>query len=217
MDVIAGAADQRTLPASVGPVDAAIVGAPDGTLVGSLNEGVDALGIGGGDRHIHLADGRLGHAVAFDFVPGGAGVVRDIDAAARSAGEHRVGMHHHLPGSGEQGIGVVGIHGEAGTAGIGAGEERAGPGLAAVGGFVDAALLLRTGEASRGADIDDVGVGGVDDNAGDAAGFVEAHVGPGGAGVGRFVDAVAHHVAVADGPGFAGADPDSFGIGGGDG
>ena len=53
----------------------------------------------------------------------------------------------------------------------------------------------------------------MDDDAPDTAGFGEAHVGPGRAGVGRLVDAVAHHVGVADGPGFAGARPDDLGVG----
>ena len=54
-------------------------------------------------------------------------------------------------------------------------------------------------------------------DAGDAAGFGEAHVLPGLAGVGRLIDAVAHDVAVADHPRLAGADPDDVRIGVGDG
>ena len=49
--------------------------------------------------------------------------------------------------------------------------------------------------------------------ASDAPGLVEPHVRPGLAGVGGFVDAVAHHIDIADRPGFAGARPDDVGIG----
>ena len=95
---------------------------------------------------------------------------------------------------------------------FGVDEQHARPGLAAVGGAIDAALLLRAGQAAERAGEDDVGVGRIDDDASDAAGFIEAHVGPGVAGVGGFVDAVAHHVDVADGPGFAGSGPDDVWI-----
>ena len=59
-------------------------------------------------------------------------------------------------------------------------------------------------------------VGWIED-ARDAAGLAQSHVLPGLAGVGRLVDAVAHHVAVANDPRLAGADPDDVGIGIGDG
>ncbi len=52
------------------------------------------------------------------------------------------------------------------------------------------------------------GIRRVDDDAADAAALGQPHVGPGLAGIGRFVNSVAHHVAVADHPGFAGSCPD---------
>src|SRR5207249_6920792 len=85
VDVISGAADQRALPASDIPVFAAIIGTPDGALVGGLDEGVDALGIGGRDGDVDLAHVGFGHAVAFDLLPMPAGVVGDEYAAAGSA------------------------------------------------------------------------------------------------------------------------------------
>ena len=52
-------------------------------------------------------------------------------------------------------------------------------------------------------------------DAADASGGVEPHVRPGFSFVGGFVDSIARHVDVADGPGFASAGPDHFVIGGG--
>src|SRR5205807_6734310 len=90
------------------------------------------------------------------------------------------------------------------------------PGLAAVGRLVQAALLVRAPDVAEGGDIDDVGVGGVDDDAADVLRVPQAHVLPGLAAVGRFVDAVAPGDAVA-GVGLAGADPDHVGVRFGDG
>ncbi len=207
-DVIAGAADERALPVDDRPVFAAVIGAPDGALVGGLDEGVDPFRILRRDGDVDLADRRFGQAVALHAMPCCAGIVGDRDARAFAAAEHAPAVHHDFPGSRDQRVGVGGVHAEAGAAGIGVDEQRAGPGLAAVGGLENTALLLRAGEAAGGAHVDDIGIGGVHDDAADAAGFVEAHMGPGLAGVGRLVDAVAHHVAIADGPGFAGPGPD---------
>src|SRR5439155_6308791 len=86
------------------------------------------------------------------------------------------------------------------------------PVLAAVGGLVDAALLVGTVAASQGADVDNVGVLGVNEDLADLKRLLEAHVLPGAAAVGRFVDAVAVGDAVAR-VGLAGADPDDVLVG----
>src|SRR5579885_2959836 len=53
----------------------------------------------------------------------------------------------------------------------------------------------------------------MDDDPADAACFVETHVLPGLSRIGRLVDAVAHHVAVANGPSLAGSGPDLVVVG----
>ena len=146
-----------------------------------------------------------------------AAVARDVDGAARSAAELTPRVHLDLPRAGEQDVRIFRIHRQAGAAGHRIGEERSRPRAAAVGRLVDAFLLLRPGESPFRADVDDVGVGGMNDDAADAARLVEAEVSPRRAGVDRLVDAVAHHVAVANRPGFAGAGPHGFGIGRGHG
>ena len=117
-------------------------------------------------------------------------------------------MHLDLPRAGEQDVRVVRVHRQARAAGVRVDEEHALPVPAAVRRPVDAALLLRAGRAAERAGEDDVRVRRVDDDPADAARLAQAHVRPGLAGVGRLVDAVAHHVDVADGPRFARSGPD---------
>src|SRR5450432_1185594 len=184
VNVVAGAAGERALPVHHGPVCAAVIGAPDRTLVGGLNQRIGALGIAGRNGHVDLAERRFGHPVALYLLPGVAAVVSDVDAAAGSAAQHRVGVHHHVPGAGEQDVGVLGVHGEAGAAGVGVDEQHAVPGLAAILGAEYAALLLRPGEAAGGAGVGNVGIGGMGEDPADAPGLDKAHIGPGLPGIG---------------------------------
>ena len=71
----------------------------------------------------------------------------------------------------------------------------------------------RTGQAPGRAYEDGVGVGAIGQDAPDAARFQQPHVGLRGAGVGGFRDAIAHHVAIADGPGLAGSGSDHVMVG----
>src|SRR5207253_9192950 len=82
------------------------------------------------------------------------------------------------------------------------------PGRAAIGRAVDAPLLLRPRRSAERAGEDDVRIRRMDDDATDASGLAQSHVGPRRAGVRRLVDAVTHHVGVADRPGLTGAGPD---------
>src|SRR5580700_886901 len=69
------------------------------------------------------------------------------------------------------------------------------PGFAAVGGFEDAAIGAGGGDAqervAEDAHVDDVRILGIYDDRADVFRFFQADVGPGGAGIGGFVDAVA--------------------------
>ena len=143
--------------------------------------------------------------------------MRHVDAASGAAAQHRPRMHLGLPRAGKHGARVLRVHRETRAAGVLVDEEHAVPVLAAVGRAVDAALLLRRGDAPHDAREDDVGVRRMHEDAADAAGLVESHVRPRAAGVHRLVDAVADHVAVANRPRFAGAGPDDVRIGGRDG
>jgi len=91
--------------------------------------------------------------------------------------------------------------------------EDALEGCAAVDGFVEAALVVGAVGVAFGRDEDDVGVGGVDGYLADLLGVAQAEVGPGLAGVGGLVDAVAGGE-VGAGEAFAAADVDDVGVGG---
>src|ERR1700735_1622689 len=111
--MIAGAADEGTLPASIGPVLTAVVGAPDGALVGGLDQRVDAFRIAGRDGHVDLAYRRFRHAVVDHALPVGPAVMRDVDTTARTVSaefalgetaEHPIGVHHHAPRAGDESV-----------------------------------------------------------------------------------------------------------------
>src|SRR6185312_3434753 len=165
-----------------------------------LNESVDALGIGRCDGDVDLAERRGGQPMALDTLPLRPAIVRDVEATSRATAEFAPGTHLHLPHTRDQRVRIVRIHGEPGAADILAAEENPVPVLAAVGRAVDALLLLRSGRAAQYAGEDDDRVGRMNDDAADPAGLWKSHVGPRMAGIGRPVDAVTHHVTVADCP-----------------
>src|SRR5258707_4642464 len=105
------------------------------------------------------------------------------------------------------------IHGKPGASYIFSAKEHSFPMLAAVDGAKDAAFLLRSGSASKGADKYDVGIRGMPDDAADAAGIGKTHVGPGFPGVGGFIDSVAHYVAIANHPRLASSHPNDARVG----
>ena len=72
------------------------------------------------------------------------------------------------------------------------------PGLAAVGGAIDAALRVGGEGIAQGGDVDDVGIRGMDADGGDLADVAQADEGPGLAGVGGLVDAAADGDVAAD-------------------
>ena len=137
--------------------------------------------------------------------------------AAGAAGAEGPALAAEVPERRIEGLGRPRIHGQHGASGgsVGAGQDFA-PRLAAVAGFVDAALVVIVPEMSGGAGEDGVAVGGVDEDFGDVLGILEPQVGPVLAAIGGFIDAVPDGDAVAN-PAFAAAHPDNFGIGGVDG
>src|SRR3954464_7960699 len=84
------------------------------------------------------------------------------------------------------------------------------PGLSAVARVVDAAVLLWRSQSAERTDVDAVGVGGIYQDATDAAALRQPHVGPSLTAVGRLVHTIASHVDVTDPPGLAGSGPDRF-------
>src|SRR5262249_23985870 len=155
-------------------------------------------------------------AVPAQFCPRDAAVSRSEEAAAGAAALTSPRVNLDLPHAGEQDSGIARIHRDVGAADLLVDEQRALPRRAAVAGAEHTALGLRTVCRAERARDDDVGVGGMDDDASDAAGFLESHARPRLARVGRLVDPVADRDVASD-PRFASARPDDVVVGGCDG
>ena len=96
-----------------------------------------------------------------------------------------------VPGGGEENLWLAGGHGNVGDADVGTFIENARPVFAAVGGFVDAALIVGSVGVTKSADVDGARIGGIDEDAADLAGTFEADARPGCTGVVAAVDACA--------------------------
>src|SRR5262249_31476430 len=145
---------------------------------------------------------------ATHFGPGVAAIARFVESALGASVDECVNVAAALPGGGEHHVGVVRRLGNVGSAGVFADGEDGLPGLAAVGGFVEAAVAAGAPERTLRSDEDYVGIAGIDENPADVLALFESHVTPGFAAVVGAVDAVS----IADaalGVVFAGADPDS--------
>src|SRR5205085_8377759 len=81
-DVIAGAADQRAVPADDLPRRAPIIRAPQRSLVGCLDERVDATRVGRRNRDINLPNGRSWKTRMLDSLPRLPAIARRVDRAA---------------------------------------------------------------------------------------------------------------------------------------
>src|SRR6476660_1153756 len=103
-------------------------------------------------------------------------------------------MLFDLPGSGDQRVGIRLVDIESRAAGVTVDEEYALPVCAGIGRLEHATLFLRTREAPLSADVDDVGVGGMNEHARDSTGLAKPRVLPGFPGIERLVDAVAHDI-----------------------
>jgi hypothetical protein len=96
-----------------------------------------------------------------------------------------------LPKRGVEDARVRLVQGEVDRAGAIADEEDLPPGDAAILALVDAALRVRPEGVAEGGDPDDIRIGGMDADLADLARLAQPDMGPGAAGVGRAVDAVA--------------------------
>ena len=103
-DVVAGAPDEAPVPAHHLPLLTAVVGAPERSLVGGLDQPIDPLGVRRRHGHVDLPTDDRGVLVG-NALPGGPGVARHVHAP-RPAAEHGPGVHHHLPGADEQHLGT---------------------------------------------------------------------------------------------------------------
>ncbi len=193
------------------PARAAVGRAPDAASAPiELDRGVEDVGLLGRDREPDLAEGAFGQALR-QPPPAEAAVGRGVDAGLRPAvdqGGHRSVV---LPGGGIETVGVPRVHDQVGHAGPLAAAEDLGPGGPAVGRTEEAAVAARRPQRALAGDENHIGVPGVDQDACDVLGVVEAAVLPAPAAVGAAVQAVAEaDVAAADV--LAGAHPDHVGV-----
>src|ERR1019366_8960218 len=147
-----------------GPGFSAIVGAEQCALF-ALDGGVDGLRLAGRHGEGDAAVGFLGESFGVgggEFGPMLAAVGGLEQPAAGAAGAKGPALPAEVPKRRIEGLGGTRIHGEHGAPGgsVGAGQDFA-PRLAAVAGFVDAALVVIVPEMSGGAGEDGVAGGGV--------------------------------------------------------
>ena len=175
-----------------------------------VDDGVYDVGILAADIESDAAGVAL-RQTAGHLVPFGAAVGGFVDAAAGA-------RLHDLPGEpdgiihgGVQDVRIAIIDRQVDRAAGVVDEQFLLPGMSAVGRLEDAAFLIGCAQVAERGYPDDVGIGGVDDDAGDVLGVAQTHVGPGIAAVGGLVDAVAP-VGAAGERIIAGAHPDHVGI-----
>ena len=209
-----------------GPGAAAVGRAPDLAVLGlasvprnpvaGLEHRIDALRIRGRDRHRDLAHREVGQPDAvirtIELLPAVAAVARDVQAAAGSAAGAAIRVNLQLPRPREQVARVDGVESDVGAPRVLVHEEHVLPALAAVHGAEDAAFGLRPVGVAERADVDDVGIGRMDGEPGNASGLFEPHERPGHPAVGGLVDPLPDGDVAADLP-LAGAGPDDVGIG----
>src|SRR5690348_1012979 len=114
-------------------------------------------------------------------------------------------MNGNLPHAGEESVGVGGIHGEFGAAGVFVDEEDLLPGFSAIVGAENSALVLRTKSLADSTNKSAVRIVRIYNDARDVACLFEADVLPASAGVSAFVNAIAHGVIRTNQPGLASA------------
>ena len=210
------AADGAGVGGDGGPGGAGVGAAIDLHAAGRGDGGIEASGVAGGDGDVGLAG--VGGEAAGQFVPGAAAVGGFVESAVGAV----VGVAEFpgrlaaFPESCVDGVGVGGVDGDVGSAGVFVDIEDFVPGDAAIGGAEDAAFGISAVGVSEDGCEEAVLIAGVDGEGGDLLAVAEAEVGPAFAGVDGFVDAVADREVGAL-EAFAAGDVDKVGIGGGDG
>src|SRR4030042_367474 len=133
------------------------------------------------------------------------------DPAVRAAALPAVCMDDDRPHPCKQEARMIGVHGNLEAAGVLVGEERVFPGLPAIFGAEDAPLLLGAVAVPERSHEHDIGIAGVDGHPANPARLLEAHMLPGLAGIGGFIDAVADRDIAAD-EGLTRPRPDDVGV-----
>src|SRR5579872_1724673 len=123
--------------------------------------------------------------------PGGAAVCGPVDAAAGSAAVESPRSALALIHRSEEDVRILRIHDDVGRARVLVDEEAPGPRPPSVRRAEHTPLGVRSPQMTGRGDVDDLRVGGMDDDAADVAGVLEARRGPRASRVGGLVRAVA--------------------------
>src|SRR5437660_4522647 len=192
------------------PVGAAIGAAVKAAFL-RFDQRVDDIGIRAGNGDTDAAERALGHAVAFDALPGGAVVVRTVEAVLVAATVERPGRTVAFPHRGEENVWILRIENDVDPTGTVVKIENFLPGLAAIASAENAALGVLAVGVAESSDEGDVGIRGMDDDFADVTRVFQADIVPGFAAVVRTVNAVAEGNVTANAS-FAGADVNDIGI-----
>src|SRR5882672_7502530 len=157
---IPGALAKTVIVIDQGPVGATVIAAVEAAFL-RFDERVDDIRIGAGSGHADAAEWALGHAVAFDALPGGTVVVRTVQAVLVTAAVERPGRAVAFPHRGEEDVGVQRIENDVDAAGAVVEVANVVPGFAAVVRTIDT-IAERDVAANAGlarADVNHVGIG----------------------------------------------------------
>ena len=151
----------------------------------ALDHGVEHARIAARDLDVDLADQILGQAIG-DVLPRLAAIGGLVDAAltGRTAADDVPALAEALVHGGVENVGVLPVHFNVAATGLVVHEQRLLPGLAAVDGLEDAALVVRPERRTEGRQPHRVGVEGMHLDAADLARLLQAHELPLRAGVG---------------------------------
>src|SRR5260221_1263739 len=92
-DVVAGAANQRSLGIEGFPVLSRVIGSPHRSLVFGLHQGIDAIRISGCNCNVDLPHRRMRQALFIKTSPLRSAIVRNVNSAARAAAELAPRVH----------------------------------------------------------------------------------------------------------------------------
>ena len=193
MGVVPGPVHQVAAGLGLDPAGAVVVGAIQAAFFSfRLDQRPNAAGLRRGHGHADLAQ-RAGRKslVARNFGPAVAAIGGLEQPAARATGGDVPEVAPGLPDRGVEDARIAGVHRHVHGAAIFVAIENFRPVLAAIVGAIDTARLVRAEDVAEGSDIDDVGVGRVDQHAADMLGVLQADIAPGQAGIGALIDAVA--------------------------
>ena len=184
--IVPGALQQGAILVDPSPGFASILGAVHATFL-VFDDGPNSIGILGRNRHPNDAIDAAGHARFIGKVfPSIAAIGAFPEFGIRAAAVHAVPIAGHVPGTGVDDARVIGVEDEVGSARLIVNVEDFFPALAPVHAAEYAAHFVGFPEVAQSSYVQHVGVFGVDPNAGNVPGILQANAFPGRPCIGGF-------------------------------